>query len=192
MIDLRLSHLRGVSAVHDNPGTKESNVKSGKWIIPLILVATTATAGQQPAAVQQATLAVKPVSGQTLTLGAQDFTKLPRVKVTAKDHEGKNHEYAGVKLRDILTQAGVATGNDLRGKEMTDYVVAEASDGYRVVFSLAELDPDLGNTLVIVAQSVDGQPLGAKEGPLRLVVPGDKRQARWVRMVTGISVMRVQ
>jgi hypothetical protein len=30
-----------------------------------------------------------------------------------------------------------------------------------------------------VAESVDGQPLSAKEGPLRLVVPEDKRQARW-------------
>ena len=163
-----------------------------KWIVLLILVVAMAAASQQPAPVQQATLVVKTGSGQTLTLGAQDVAKLPQVKVTAKDHDGKNHEYAGVRLRDILTQAGVATGNDLRGKEMTDYVVGEASDGYRVVFSLAELDPDLGNTVVIVAQRVDGQALGAKEGPLRLVVPGDKRQARWVRMVTGISVMHVQ
>jgi hypothetical protein len=166
-------------------------VKSGKWIVPLILVVVMAAAGQQQA-VQQANLVVKTVSGQTLALGAQDFAKLPPVKVSAKDHEGKNHEYAGVKLRDILTQAGVATGNDLRGKEMADYVVAEASDGYRVVFSLAELDQDFGNTQVIVAESVDGQPLAVKEGPLRLVVPGDKRQARWVRMLTSISVMRVQ
>jgi DMSO/TMAO reductase YedYZ molybdopterin-dependent catalytic subunit len=168
-------------------------VKSArKWIVPLILVVAMAATSQQPAPVRQATLVVKTVSGQALKLGAQDFARLPQVKVSAKDHEGKNYEYAGLRLRDILTQAGVATANDLRGKEMADYVVAEASDGYRVVFSLAELDPDLGNTMVIVAQSVDGQPLAATEGPLRLVVPGDKRQARWVRMVTSISVMRVQ
>jgi DMSO/TMAO reductase YedYZ molybdopterin-dependent catalytic subunit len=192
MISDTVALLLRARAVHDNPGTKESEVKSGKWIIPLILVAAMAATGQQPAAVQQATLMVRTVGGQTLTLGAQDFAKLPQVKVSAKDHEGENHEYAGVKLRDILTQAGMATGNDLRGKEMADYVVVDAADGYRVVFSLAELDPDLGNTQVIVAQSVDGQPLGAKEGPLRLVVPGDKRQARWVRMVTSISVIRAQ
>lgn len=162
-----------------------------KWIAPLVLAVSLAATSQQPAPVR-ATLVVKPISGQALTLGAQDFAKLPQVKVSAKDHEGKNHEYAGVNLHDVLTQAGVPTGHELRGKEMGDYVVVEASDGYRVVFSAAELDPDLGNTQVIVAESVDGQPLGVKEGPLRLVVPGDKRPARWVRMVTSISVMRAQ
>ncbi len=167
-------------------------MKAGKWAVLLILAAAMAANGQQSAPVQQLTLVVKIISGQTLTLGAQDFAKLPQVKVSAKDHDGKNREYAGVGLRDILTQAGVATGNDVRGKELADYVVVEAADGYRVVFSLAELDPDFGNTQVLVAESVDGQPLAAKEGPLRLVVPGDKRQARWVRMVTRISVMNVQ
>ena len=167
-------------------------MKSGKWAVPLILAAAMAANGQQPAPVQQAVLVVKALSGQTLTLGAQDFAKLPQVKVSAKDHDGKNREYAGVNLRDLLTQAGVATGNEVRGKELADYVVVEAADGYRVVFSLAELDPDFGNTQVIIAERVDGQPLAAKEGPLRLVVPGDKRQARWVRMVTSISITRVQ
>ncbi|MGO9516171.1 MAG: molybdopterin-dependent oxidoreductase [Candidatus Korobacteraceae bacterium] len=166
-------------------------MKPDKWIVPLILAAAMAATGQ-PATSRQAILMVKTVGGQTLKLGAQDFAKLPQVKVSAKDHDGKNREYAGVGLRDILTQAGVATGNDVRGKELADYVVVEAADGYRVVFSLAELDPDFGNTQVLVAESVDGQPLAAKEGPLRLVVPGDKRQARWVRMVTRISVMNVQ
>jgi len=162
---------------------------NAKWTASLIL-ALEVTAISQQAPVQEATLVVKPISGPALTLRARDFARLPQVKVSAKDHEGKSHEYAGVNLHDVLTQAGVPTGHDLRGKEMADFAVVEASDGYRVVFSLAELDPDVGNTQVIVAQSVDGQPLGAKEGPLRLVVPGDKRPARWVRMVTTISVMR--
>ena len=158
----------------------------------LILVAALAVAAQRSAPAQQATLVVKAFGGQPLTLGPQDLAKLTQVKVNAKDHDGKDHEYGGVSLRDVLTKASVATGHDLRGKEMADYVVVEASDGYRVVFSLAELDPEFSNTQVIVAESVDGQALGAKEGPLRLVVPGDKRPARWVRMVTGTSVVRAQ
>ena len=166
-------------------------MKSVKWTLPLLLVAAMA-AGQQPVPAQQATLVVKTIGGQTLTLAAQDLAKLPQVKLDAKDHDGNNREYDGVKLRDVLTQAGVATGNDLRSKEMTDCVVVEASDGYRVVFSLAELDPDFGNVQAMLAKSVAGQPLGAKEGPLRLIVPGDKRQARWVRMVTTVSVTREQ
>jgi DMSO/TMAO reductase YedYZ molybdopterin-dependent catalytic subunit len=167
-------------------------VKAGKWTVPLILAAAMAATSQQQAPVQQPSLLVKTIGGPELKLGAQDLAKLPKVRVSTKDHDGKNHEYEGVKLRDVLTQGGVAAGNSLRGKELAAYVLVEAADGYRVIFSLAELDPDLGNTQVIVAGSVDGQPLGAKEGPWRLVVPGDKRQARWVRMVTSVSVMRVQ
>jgi DMSO/TMAO reductase YedYZ molybdopterin-dependent catalytic subunit len=162
-------------------------VQTRTWIGILILTVASAASGQQPA-----TILIKTIDGRSLTLGAQDFAKLPQVKLSAKDHDGKDHEYSGVKLRDVLSRAGVPTGHDLRGKEMADYVVVEAADGYRVVFSLAELDPDFSNTQVIVAESADGQPLGAKEGPLRLVVSGDTCPARWVRMVTSVSVVRAQ
>jgi hypothetical protein len=73
---------------------------------------------------------------------------------------------------------------------MTDYVVAEATDGYRVVFSVGELDADFGNQQVLIADKQDGQPLSSQEGPLRLVVTGDKRQARWVRMLTALTIAR--
>ena len=71
---------------------------------------------------------------------------------------------------------------------MTLVVVADAADGYRVVFSLAELDGDFAGEQVIVADSTDGKSLDAHHGPLQLVVPGDKRQGRWVRMLKSISV----
>jgi hypothetical protein len=99
------------------------HVKSDKWIVPLILSAAMAATGQKPPPARNPTLTVKTIGGQTLTLGAQDLAKLTQVKVSAKDHERKDHEYAGVNLRDILTKAGVAPGHDLRGKEMADYVL---------------------------------------------------------------------
>jgi len=37
--------------------------------------------------------------------------------------------------------------------------------------------------------TVNGKALGAEQGPLRLVVPGDKRQGRWVRMLKAITVV---
>ena len=164
---------------------------SKSWIALVLAVAITAI-GQQQTPAPRATLVVKPATGQALTLGPQDLAKLAQVHVTAADHDGKKHEYDGVNLRDVLSAAGVATGDGLRGKELADYVVTEASDGYRVVFSVAELDPAFGNTQVIVATKVDGQPLPARDGPIRLVVPGDKRPARWVRMLTSVSVMKAQ
>jgi hypothetical protein len=44
----------------------------------------------------------------------------------------------------------------------------------------------------MIADRRNGEALAEKEGPLRIVVPGEKRQARWVRQLTGISVKRLQ
>jgi hypothetical protein len=65
----------------------------------------------------------------------------------------------------------------------------EAEDGYRVVFSLAELDPGFLDAEVLVADTIDGAPLGPKQGPFKLVAPHEKRPARWVRMLRSITVV---
>lgn len=158
----------------------------------LLLVLPVTLNGQQQSPSPKTLLVVKLISGQELKVGPEDFAKLPPVHVSATDHGGEKHEYEGVHLRDLLTQVGVAKGASLRGKELGNYVLAEAADGYRVLFSLAELDPDFTGTQVVVTLKVDGQPLTPGDGPVRLVVPGDKRQARWVRMLTTISIMRAQ
>jgi hypothetical protein len=49
---------------------------------------------------------------------------------------------------------------------MTTYGLAEAEDGYKVVFALAELDPEFNDSEIIVADTVDGAPIDAKCGPL--------------------------
>jgi hypothetical protein len=94
-----------------------------------------------------------------------------------------------VLLEDLLQKAGVTHGEQLRGSSMAMYVVAEAEDGYRVVFSLAELDSGILESEVIVADTMDGAPLGDKQGPFRLVAPHEKRPARWVRMLKSIAVV---
>ena len=71
---------------------------------------------------------------------------------------------------------------------MTSVVRITASDHYQVVFSVAELDSMLGNEQVILADTQDGHPI-TKDGPYRIVVPGDKRPARWIRNVTTIEVI---
>lgn len=73
---------------------------------------------------------------------------------------------------------------------MTTYVLAEATDNYRVVFSLAELDSAFLDSDVIVADTLDGVPLGTNEGPLKLVAPHDKRPARWIRMLKSITLLQ--
>jgi DMSO/TMAO reductase YedYZ molybdopterin-dependent catalytic subunit len=141
-----------------------------------------------PAADDGVVLVVKGAVKQELRLTAADLKTLARTKVTAKDHDGAAHEYEGVALQALLGKAGTPQTSEMRGKNMTLVVIAEASDGYRALFSLAELDADFAGAQVLVADTADGKPLGAQQGPLRLVVPGDKRQARWVRMLKSIEV----
>jgi hypothetical protein len=128
---------------------------------------------------------------QDLKLSPDDLKKLPRKSVSTKGHDDQMHQYDGVPLSAVLAKAGVPQGSALRGKSMALTVVAEGSDGYRAVFSLAELDEDFAGETVLIVDSTDGQPLGADQGPLRLIVPGDKRQARWVRMLKSITVVNL-
>jgi DMSO/TMAO reductase YedYZ molybdopterin-dependent catalytic subunit len=126
-----------------------------------------------------------------LTLG--DLKKMPRKTLSVLNpHDQKKETYEGVLLEDLLQRAGVAHGEHLRGAAMATYVIAEADDGYRVVFSLAELDSGIVDSEVIVADTMDGAPLAAKQGPFRLVAPHEKRPARWVRMLKSITVITAE
>jgi hypothetical protein len=71
-------------------------------------------------------------------------------------------------------------------------VLATASDGYQVLFSLAELDPAFTSNTVIVADTIDGKPLFPYQGPLRIVAPKDSRAARSVRMLTKLELIRLK
>jgi DMSO/TMAO reductase YedYZ molybdopterin-dependent catalytic subunit len=125
---------------------------------------------------------------QTLTIA--DLKKMPRKTLSVVNpHDKKTELYEGVLLEELLRRAGVAQGEKLRGTAMATYVVAEGSDGYRVIFSAAELDSGIIDSDVIVADTMDGAPIGAGVGPLRLVAPHEKRPARWVRMLTTITVV---
>jgi hypothetical protein len=73
------------------------------------------------------------------------------------------------------------------GKDLRLYLVAEGADGYGVAFAVAEVNPDVHIGNVIVADSMDGQPL-AGDGVFKLVLEGEKRPARWVRNLATIKV----
>jgi hypothetical protein len=95
-----------------------------------------------------------------------------------------------VPLVELLKTAGVKFGQDLRGPALATYLVVEAADGYRAVFALPELDPAFTDRVILLADRRDGKPLDEREGPLRIVVPGEKRAARWVRQVVALKVGR--
>jgi DMSO/TMAO reductase YedYZ molybdopterin-dependent catalytic subunit len=53
---------------------------------------------------------------------------------------------------------------------------------------LPELDPAFSDSRALIADRMDGQPLSPHDGPLRLVLPSEKRETRWVRMVERIEI----
>ncbi|MBD0258588.1 MAG: molybdopterin-dependent oxidoreductase [Cytophagales bacterium] len=132
------------------------------------------------------------VSGEVttpLSLTVEALGKLKKSELTAKDRDGKEHRYTGVAFVDLLRAAGVTLGPALRGENLAKYVLVEAADGYQAVFALPELDPEFAREVALVAYQADGKPLPAGEGPFRLVVPADKKHARWVREVAAIKVL---
>ena len=131
------------------------------------------------------------ISGEVtkpLTFQAADLKAMPHTDVTATDRDGKEHLYSGVSLFNLLKHAGATLNGELRGKNLTKYVVVRAVDGYEVLFTLPEIDPEFATRTILLADSVDGATLPASVGPYRIVVPGEKKPARWVREVKAIEV----
>jgi len=111
------------------------------------------------------------------------------VTVTA---EGRETRYEGVLVVEVLKRAGAPLGRDLSGNALATYVVASAADGYQAVFSLPELDPAFTANDIIIADTADGKPLSDNQGPLRIVAPHEKRQARSVRMLQKLEIVRLR
>jgi hypothetical protein len=153
----------------------------------LILFAVLVWAQAPPAAV----LVVQSDIPSTLSLTADDLAKMPRETASVPAPDGTKIVYEGVTLLAVLQKAGAPFGKQLRGKVLSTYVLAKAMDGYQVMFTLGELDPDFGNETILLADKRDGKPLPDKQGPLRLVCPNDKEGARSVRMLQTLEVVRL-
>jgi len=127
--------------------------------------------------------------GKHVELTLDALKAMPQKTVTYHNpHTNADETYSGVLLIDLLAGLGVPHGKDLRGKALSDYVVATGSDGYKAVLALAEADPEFHPGDVLVADAMDGKPLDAKTGPFRLVVTEDKRPARSVHSLVSIEV----
>jgi hypothetical protein len=117
---------------------------------------------------------------------AAKLAQLPHETIQASSERTHAPEsYSGVPLIALLVELGVP--QKLKGKDLRLYVVVEGSDGYKVVYSMGEVSPDVHDGSVLVADSVDGKPL-TDNGPIELVSTGDRRPARWVRGVVSIRV----
>ena len=138
-----------------------------------------------PPDIGPATIMVTGIGGKSVTLSVSELSNLPHQTVKAMDH-GTPATFEGV--RTCLPRSICRWARSSTARRASYYLVVEAKDGYRAVFAWAELDSTFMDKAVYVVTKRDGKPLSGKDGPFELVVPGEKRAARWVRQVTTLRI----
>ena len=158
-----------------------------RLFVPALLFAITL----QTARVHCQQLTVQTEPAKQVVLARADIEAMAHVKVMTVA-AGASTTFEGVPLKAVLEKAGVGFGENLKGKRMASCLLVEAADGYRVVIALPEIDPAFTGKQIVLAFLKDGKPLDEKEGPYRIVIPDEKRMARWVRQVTTLKMVDVQ
>lgn len=162
---------------------------------PLVIGGATVLA-QEPhhhevQAVPSTQLTIRGLDGKSITLSSEELSAMPHKSVSVfNEHAKVNETYSGVPLSDLLAKVGVPLGEKVRGKLFLTGIIAEGTDKYEVLYTLAEVDPSIHTGDVIVADSVNGHKLD-KDGAFKIVSSEEKRPARWVRNLTAISVIAV-
>lgn len=124
-----------------------------------------------------------------LFLSREEFRSSPRSTTQVAETTGESSTYEGVALVEILHKAGITTGGD--AEEGRIFIEGISLTGTHVIFSLAELDPTVKDSNVIVAYTLNGTLLDQKAG-LFLVAGSDKTRLRSVDNLIAICVRRLR
>lgn len=144
---------------------------------------------QAQTAAHEATVKITGEVTTPLEINVTELQKFNQTTVVRKDKDGKDHNFSGVLLAEILQRAGATMGSQLKGENLTKYLLVEASDGYQVMFALAELDKSFTDRLIILADKMDNKPLPPADGPFRIIVQDEKKPARCIKQVTSMRVV---
>jgi hypothetical protein len=97
-----------------------------------------------------------------------------------------SHSFSGVPIFTLLQNAGLAPDPEDPSAILDDYIVATATDGYAVVYSLGELDPTYD-------VNPDGPPLVAvvsgSSGEFRSTAPGDVKGGRYNSNLESLNLV---
>lgn len=126
-------------------------------------------------------------AGRSLTLTLKDIAQMPHTTATIAGKDGKQHAYSGVPVSFMLDKVRDTAAKGSHGN-LSKYLLVKCADGYKVLFSFAELDNSFTNKMVILADSMEGNPLPEARGPLRIVVTDEKKPARSCFQVTEMIV----
>ena len=198
--------------IEDVSVTQSTKLFSPKWLpgivatcllnLPFFAPSTTsgqtAPAGESRQAATEdpgalPTITMTGLNGEQATITAADIATMPRKTITVFNaHTQIRESYGGVLLSDVLPRLHAPLGKDLHGKGLSMYLIAGGADHYTAVYSLAEVDPSFHPGSVLIADTLNGQVLPAKLGPLQLVNTEDKRPARWVHQLVSIRLVAIE
>ena len=95
-------------------------------------------------------LTVRGLDGKTITISPDELGALPHKTVAVFNaHTKANEKYSGVALADLLAKIDVPLGEKVKGRLFMIAIIAEGTDSYRVLYSLAEVDPAIDRKSVV-------------------------------------------
>ena len=124
-------------------------------------------------------------------LERSDIVRLPHKTVKVGVFGSKPSIYSGVPLKELLEHAGAIFGSARQQANLGSIVVIEPVDGPSVLFAMAEFDSALSGKRILLADSKDGKPLEAPEGPFRIIAADEKEPTRWAKQVWAIYIVQV-
>jgi DMSO/TMAO reductase YedYZ molybdopterin-dependent catalytic subunit len=170
---------------------------AGAWLATGAFGNATAAQGT-PASPAPDTGGTIEVSGEVASPGPltlADIQALPAetVDVTYLMLDGTEveHSYTGARFWDVLQLAEPLVDPERPETSLHMYVVLTAKDGYVVVLSMGEIDPEFGGHPYLLAWDEDGQAFSGERGPVMLVPPGDRTEGRYIWGVVSIEVRSV-
>lgn len=114
------------------------------------------------------------------TVDAASILGRDRSDVRVEESQGDVTIYHGLPLLDVLEKNGLETKTMAAQRKLAPGVVlVTARDGYTVAFSLGELLMHRGDPRVFLAAETAQGPLPENQGPVRLVVPGDRMRSSY-------------
>jgi hypothetical protein len=132
---------------------------------------------------------------KTLTLSVADVASLPHQNISVLNGHTKTSEtYSGVPISAILARLGLPFEKKNEHSLLKTVLVAEGTDGYKVIVSTYETLGAIRDTDAIVADALI-TPEGSKslaDGAFKLVIPGDKRPQRWVQNLKSLTFKTIE
>jgi hypothetical protein len=121
----------------------------------------------------------------TAELDARAHTQQQVHYVTRRRREV--HRVHGVPLHDVLAEASPLLDGRHKMGQLNVIVLALSEDGFQVVLSLAEIDPEFGACSALLATRHNGHALTRPT----LVMPRDVRASRYVRGLCRLRLLNV-